>query len=48
MSSLLLIILFIYISNVITFPVFLPQTLSSLPLPCLYEGAPSPAHPLLP
>jgi hypothetical protein len=40
---------FIYPSNVIPFPSFLPQKpLSRLPCPCYGEGAPPHAHPLLP
>jgi hypothetical protein len=45
----LLVILFIYISNVIPLPSF-PSTspLSCPPSPCLYGGAPPPAHTPLP
>ena len=47
---LLLVILFMYISNVIPLP-SLPSANSVYPLftasPCFYEGAPPPAHPLL-
>jgi hypothetical protein len=41
--------LFIYISNVISLPSFLSKNpLSHPPFPCIYEGAPSPIHPLWP
>jgi hypothetical protein len=46
-SIFLLVILFIYISNVIPLPSFPSTNPLSPPLtPCLYEGAPPPAHPL--
>jgi hypothetical protein len=46
----LLDIVFIYISNVIPFLVFLPpgNTLSHFSPPRFYEGVPLPAHPLPP
>jgi hypothetical protein len=45
-------IFFVYISNVIPFPVTLPHpsrdSLSYSPSPCFYEGVPPPTHSSLP